>query len=142
MSLLSELYVTSLSDAAKYDDTPESFAPHRAEFQGLTYEEFAILWAVLCHREPVDSDLDLFVTILSVGDGERLITRFPDDFVSRLASLNSTDLVAAAEKWVQYGELSFMECSPTDVMPIIESLRNLAVHASNEQKLLCLWMCV
>jgi|GEM_PF-4994556 hypothetical protein len=36
MSLLSELYVSSVTDAPKYDNSPETFAPHRAEYQGLT----------------------------------------------------------------------------------------------------------
>ena len=142
MSLLSELYVTSLSDAAKYDDTPESFAPHRAEHQGLTYDEFANLWAVLCDRDPAESDADAFDTLLDVDGGQRLINRFPDDFVARLAALNEKDIESVAEKWVQHGELVFMECNPGDVIPILESLRNLAVVATAEQKLLCLWMCV
>lgn len=142
MSLLSELYVSSATDAVRYDDSPEPFAPHRAEYQGLTYEEFANLWAVLCDREPMEGDADAFDTLLNVDGGQRLINRFPDDFVTRLAALSEHDLESVAEKWVQHGELSFMECSPSDVIPILESLRNLAVVAVKEQKLLCLWMCV
>ncbi len=142
MSLLSELYVTSISDAPKYDDSPESFAPHRAEYQGLTYDEFANLWAVLCDRDPTESDAEAFDTLLDVDGGQRLINRFPDDFVARLAALNEREIESVAEKWVQHGELSFMECNPADVIPILESLRNLAVVATTEQKLLCLWMCV
>ena len=142
MSLLSELYVSSATEATKYDDTPEPFAPYRAEYQGLTSEEFANLWAVLCDREPMESDVDAFDTLLNVDDGQRLINRFPDDFVTRLADLSEHDLESVAQKWVQHGELSFMECRPSDAMPILESLRNLANVAVKEQKLLCLWMCV
>ena len=142
MSLLSELYVSSATDAPKYDDSPEPFAPHRAQYQGRTYEEFATLWAVLSDRDPMESDSDAFDTLLNVDGGQRLINRFPDDFVTRLAALNEQDLESVAEKWVQHGELSFMECSPGDVIPILESLRNLAVVAVSEQKLLFLWICV
>ena len=142
MSLISELYVSSARDAVMYDDSPETFAPYRAEYRGLTYEEFANLWAVLCGREPMEGDADAFDTLLKVDGGQRLINRFPDDFVNRLAALSEHDLESVAEKWVQHGELSFMECSPSDVIPILESLRNLAVVAVKEQKLLCLWMCV
>jgi hypothetical protein len=142
MSLLSELYVSSVTDAPKYDSSPEPFAPHRAEYQGLTYEEFANLWAVMCDRDPAESDADAFDTLLNVDGGQRLINRFPDDFVARLAVMNEREIEFVAEKWVQHGELSFMECSPGDVIPILESLRNLAFVAVTEQKLLCLWMCV
>lgn len=142
MSLLSELYVSSATDAPKYDDSPEPFAPHRAEYKGLTYEEFANLWAVLCDRDPTVSDADAFDTLLNVDGGQRLINRFPDDFVARLTALKEQDLESVAEKWVQHGELKFMECSPEDVIPILESLRNLAVVAVTDKKLLCLWMCV
>lgn len=142
MSLLSELYVSSVADATKYDDSPESFAPHRAEYEGLTYEEFANLWAVLCDRTPIESDSGAFETLLDIDEGQRLINRFPNDLVARLATLGERDLEPVAEKWVQYGELSFMNCSPSDVLPILESLKNLAAVAIAEQKLLCLWMCI
>lgn len=126
MALLSELFVSSQADATRYDEQPEWFAPYQAPFRGLTALEFADLWAAMCHREPAPEDVESFTTLLNVGGGSRLISAFPDDLVKRLSALTPDNYILVAEKWVQLGELAYLECEPQDAVPILEELHRQA----------------
>ncbi len=137
MSLLSDFYIAKPEDAAR--NLPDT---ERAEFKGLTYEELANLWAILQNTEATPDHSDAFESILVVHDGERLINRFPPEFMASLALLDSSSALAAANKWIQTGELAYMSCEASDVLPIIEALSRLARAAKESDKSLYLWMCV
>jgi len=142
MSLLSDFYIASPEKATDYDterNLPES---ERAEFKGLTYEECASLWAILQGTDPTSEHSDAFESVLVADGGERLINRFPPEFVALLASLDEAASSAAAVKWIQTGELAYLNCEVSDVLPIIEALSRLARTAHQSSKSLYLWMCV
>ena len=142
MSLLSDFYIALPEQAARYDTDRAVPEAERAEFQGLTYEECANLWAVLQDAEPTPTHSEAFESVLVVDGGQRLINRFPADFVTRLASLDASASAAAASKWIQTGELAYMSCEASDVLPIVEALSRLARAAQQSGRSLYLWMCV
>jgi hypothetical protein len=142
MSLLSDFYIAKPEDAARYDTDQNLPDSEHAEFKGLTYEEVANLWAILQDTDPTPEHSDGFESVLVVDGGQRLINRFPPDFVTRLASLDAASSAAAATKWIQTGELAYMSCEAADVLPIIEALSRLARAAQQSGRSLYLWMCV
>ena len=142
MSLLSDFYVASPEEAVRYDTDHNIPGIERAAFKGLTYEECANLWAILQNSDPTPAHSDAFESILVVGGGQRLINRFPAEFVALLAALDGAASSAAAAKWVQTGELAYLSCKPSDVLPIIQALSRLARAAQQSGKSLYLWMCV
>jgi hypothetical protein len=142
MSSLSDFYIASPETATAYDTNRALPDSERAEFNGLTYNELADLWAILQGSEPAPQHSQAFESVLVVAGGERLINRFPSEFVSSLASLDDASASIAAAKWVQTGELAYMSCQPSDVMPIIDAASRLARNAQQSGKSLYLWMCV
>jgi hypothetical protein len=142
MSLLSDFYIAKPEDAARYDTDQNLPDSEHAEFKGLTYEEVANLWAILQDRDPTPEHSDAFESVLVVDGGQRLINRFPPDFVTQLASLDAASSTAAAAKWIQTGELAYMSCEASDVLPIIEALSRLARSAQQTGRSVYLWMCV
>jgi hypothetical protein len=142
MSLLSDFYIATPETAVAYDTDPGLPDNERAQFQGLTYEDMANLWASIENTEATPEHSDAFETILVIDDGQRLINRFPTEFVATLASLDESSTSAAAAKWIQTSELAYMNCEPSDVLPIIETLSRLARTAQQCGKSLYLWMCV
>jgi hypothetical protein len=143
MSLISDFYVAPPEQAARYD-TDRTSVPdfERVEFKGLTCDECANLWAILQQSEPTPEHQDAFESVLVVDGGQRLINRFPGDFVTRLAALDDSSSATAAEKWIQTGELAYMSCEASDVLPIIEALSRLARSAEQSGRALYLWMCI
>jgi hypothetical protein len=142
MSLLSDFYIAKPEDAVRYDADQNLPDSERAEFKGLTYEEVANLWAILQNEEPTPRHADAFESVLVIDRGERLINRFPKDFVAALASLDESGTSTAANKWIKTGELAYMSSEASDVLPIIEALSRLARAAQESGKSLYLWMCV
>jgi hypothetical protein len=102
----------------------------------------ANLWATLQNTEATPKHSDAFESVLVIDGGQRLINRFPPEFVASLASLDSTSTSAAAAKWIQTGELAYMSCEVSDVLPVIEALSRLARTALQSGKSLYVWMCV
>jgi hypothetical protein len=142
MSLLSHLYVSSVEDAVLYDEEPDSAGEHRAEFKGLTYEDFSYLWARLRGEEHTEADSEAFELVLDQEDGERLINKFPEDFVTRLAALDEEGMRSAASMWVEWDEFAADGVEPDDILPVVEGLQKLSVVATSTKKGLFLWMCV
>jgi hypothetical protein len=141
MSLLSDLYVATPADAVRYDIDRNIPGSGRVEFNGLTYEELADLWAILENAERKPQHATAFESVHVVDGGQRLISRFPTNFVALLASLDGAATLNAATKWVQTGELAYMSCKPSDVVPVIEAASRLARDAQSDGRSLYLWMC-
>ena len=142
MSLLSDFFIATPDNAARYDSDRNLPAAERAEFKGVTYAELADLWAALQNTEPTPDHAKAFESVLVVDGGQRLINRFPTEFVSLLAGLDDTTAAAVAAKWIQTGELAYLSCEASDVIPIIDALSRLARTAQQSGKSLYLWMCV
>jgi hypothetical protein len=142
MSLLSDFYIAKPEDAARYDTDQNLPDNERAQFKGLTYEDVANLWAILQNTKAKPDHADAFESVLVIDGGERLINRFPPEFVAVLASLNASSASDAAAKWIQTGELAYMSSEVSDALPIIEALSGLARTAQESGKSLYLWMCV
>lgn len=142
MSILSEFYVAMPEQAAEYDADRNVLEAERAEFKGLTCEECASLWAILRGDEPTPEHADAFESVLEIDGGQRLINRFPPNFVELLAALDAAGGEAAASQWIQTGELAYLSCEAADVLPVIESLSRLSRLARETNRSLYLWMCV
>ena len=142
MSLLSDFYVAAPEAAIAYDTNRALPDSERAEFSGLTYNALADLWAILQGTEATPQHAEAFEPVLVVAGGERLINRFPAEFVSKLTLLDDASTSTAAAKWVQTGELAYMSCEPSHVIPIINAASRLARNAQQNGKSLYLWMCV
>ena len=140
MSLLSDFYIAKPEEAARYNTDQDLPDIERAQFKGLTYEEVANLWAIIQNTEVSPEHADAFESVLVVDGGQRLINRFPPEFVAALASLDASSASAAAAKWIQTGELAYMSCEASDVLPIIEALSRLSRTAQQSGKSLYLWM--
>src|ERR1051326_628360 len=134
MSVLSDFYIAKPEDAVRYDTERNLPDSQRAEFKGLTYEEVANLWAILQRTEPTPEHANAFESVLVIDRGERLIHRFPPEFVAALTSLDESSALVAARKWIQTSELSHMSCEASDVLPIIEALSRLARRAQESGK--------
>lgn len=141
MALLSDLYIAYPDQAARYDADPSLPDAERAQFNGLTCEEFSQLWAVLEPSPWTSRHAEEFECVLTVGGGERLVHRFPTGFVSALASLTEASAAAAAAQWAKVGELAYLGVSAQDVRPVIDAASRLSRVAQQSGKSLYLYMC-
>lgn len=140
MGILADLFVADPKDAITYEAlqlkgaiTPDKF--DRAEFKGLTDLEFGTLWAIL-QNEEWNVKSHCLETISLEGQGETWLFRFPEPFLSRLSSLDSSEIGRAAKAWAATEEL---QCEPSDIEPVIRELARLAKAATRDGKGLYLW---
>ena len=141
MSLLSDLYISSPESALSYDTTRSLPRSERAEFNGLTFEEFSRLWAILKQDQWTSEHSNEFECILEVDGGQRLIHRFPTSFVIALSRLDDKQTLEAAGMWVKTGDLAYMSCPPDAILPVISAASRLAKAAQEGNKSMYLWMC-
>ena len=138
MSLLADIYISSDSEAVKYDTTPNQFAA-RVQYTGFSPLELSTLWAAMRNEQWNVALMKQFDCLLQKDGGERLIHKLPSAMVTDLAKFNSEQIQAAAAKWAATDEL---KCKPSDVQPIIESLVNLSQQAIQKSQNIYLWNCV
>ena len=139
MGLLADFFLSrDDDDATRYDEKPASFA-ERLELKRLTEIELSTLWAIMRDAEWDVSMLDEFPCVLERDEGGRTIHRLPDGFLANLTELTPAATPAVASKWAATDEL---KCKASDVLPIIEGLRAIAIKASEGQKHVYLWNCV
>ena len=123
MSILADVFVSDPPDAAGYEAALRSRSlnaefPTRAEMRGLTDLNFSILWALL-KNEPWDLKRHELELIFFGPGSESWLFRFPEQFVSTLASLDTSATLSVANKWANTEELS---CAPSEVEPIVRDL--------------------
>jgi hypothetical protein len=144
MGLICDLFVTTQEEALLYESTVSSdrgerlerFSP--TELRGLTSLEFGLLWAILAN-EKWDASKHL-LTDIAFGEGnESWLHEFPDQYRFLLSRLDSAAIEVAATAWSKCEELG---SKAEDVVPVIESLVQLAKQASMENKGLYMWGCV
>jgi hypothetical protein len=136
MGILSDIYVASPDEAKLYDTDQKRFAAVAAQSKGFTELELSTLWAILDNCEWDENLLDEFHNILTIADGERLITRLPDALLDRLTAANDQQLTAAAEQWAATDEL---QCDPADARQFMNDMIRLWRLARSINKSLHLW---
>ena len=140
MGILAEIFVSTPEDAPGYESARlnggaslNAFVD-RAEYKGLTGLEFGTLWAIISNQEwTISHQLE---SIAMSSGGESWLDRFPNDLVSKLATMDNDGKTRAAKMWAATEEL---RCSPTDLLPILADLHRLALKAQGSSRSLYLW---
>jgi hypothetical protein len=132
MGLQTELFVGSIEDARKYDGDGTT-ALERIQLGGLTNLEFETLQAIIANE---DWDVKRHALDEVASTEASWTFRFPDAYVTALQSLDVADMNNAATKWAATEEIA---ASPSDVLPVIESLVRLAKSASANGRDLFVW---
>ena len=138
MSVLSDIYVSTDTEAVKYDTAPDTFT-ERAQFKGMTPLELSTLWSIM---RGVAWDVTMmaeFGCLLQIDGGERLIHSFPAAMVKSLGQLTEEQMRDFSAKWAATDELA---CSPSDIQPVVEEMSRLARAAGNSGRGLFIWNCV
>jgi hypothetical protein len=143
MGILADLFVASADDAARYesllgdrDAHLKKFSP--AEYKGLTPVEFSTLWAII-NSEPWDVDTHMLEEVAYGGGNESWLCRFPEPFVTVLASLETTETDGIAEAWSRTEELELSGFQASHTKPIVDDLVRLAKAAKSTEIGLYLW---
>lgn len=139
MALLCDLYVSTPERALSYAEDQDAPAAESTQLTGLTFLEFSTLWAILQGQPWGEAHMDGFEQILATPDGGRSIFRFPAEFVTEAAALDTDAAARAAEAWAQTDELG---CPPADIEHVIADLRRLARVAEQTGRSLYLWNCL
>jgi hypothetical protein len=132
MGLQTDLFVGSIEDARKYDGEATT-AIERIQLGGLTNLEFETLRAIIAN-EAWDIKRHALDEVASTEASWTF--RFPDAYVTALQSLDVAGMNNAATKWAATEEIA---ASPSDVLPVIESLVRMATSASANGRDLFVW---
>ena len=89
MSLLSDSLIAKPEEAARYN-TDQDLPDIQRPVQGIDLRRGANLWAMIQNTEVSPEHADAFESVLVVDGGQRLINRFPPEFVAALASLDAS----------------------------------------------------
>jgi hypothetical protein len=138
MSVLADIYISRDDDAVKYDTAPDQFAD-RAQYQGFTPLELAMLWSIMRGIEWDVATMDEFPCLLQVDGGERLVHQLPATLVSELATLSPNRIALVTSAWAATEELS---CSPDDIISVVDDLVRLSRRAVETGQSVYLWNCV
>ena len=135
MGLQTDLFLDSVDDAMKYDGAPSADV-ERFRVGGLTNLEFERLQAILALEE-WDVKRHALEEIASTETSWTF--RFPASYVMTLQSLDRDAMNRAASSWAATEEIA---SSPSEVLPVIESLAALARSASATGRDLFVWFAV
>jgi len=105
------------------------------ETGNLTAVEITTLWAILEHVE-WSADRHFVPELLSDGEGDSWLHELPLDVVQLLNGLDEKSTQDTAREWAATEELM---CSPNDLLPGLNELRQLASKAIEMKKGLFLW---
>jgi len=137
MSVLSDFIICGGSDVPDYDGIEEFSDADRCQLKSITPLEAAGLLEALREEGDRIAMLSEFPT-LTPDDAEMWITGLPDDFVSRLAALDTDGIATAAERFSRI-TAEELGCSTDDSISMISDLAALARRAQAEQKRMYLW---
>lgn len=132
MGLQTDLFVGSIEDARNYDGAATTALEH-IQLGGLTNLEFETLRAIIAN-EAWDVKRHALEEVASTEASWAF--RFPDPYVTALQALDVAGMNNAATTWAATEEIA---ASPSDVLPIIESLVRLAKSASGNGRDLFVW---
>jgi hypothetical protein len=83
--------------------------------------------------------MERFENVLTKDDGERIITRLPDEFINDVLDADDSRINQAVNDWAESDELS---CEPQEVRTFVDDLKRLAEVARSSGRSLYLWNCV
>jgi hypothetical protein len=135
MSVLSDIYISSIDEAVNYDTAPNSFT-ERAQYKGMTPLELSTLWAIMRGVEWDVAMINDFSCLLQVDGGERLVHSFPMAMVTALDQLTGDQIRDFSEKWAATEELV---CSPSEIQPVVAQMSRLARAAASSGSGLFIW---
>src|SRR5262249_41040689 len=108
----------------------------RAEYKNYVPPQMDILWAIL-RSETFEVGRHRFEHVCHEDDGSKILERFPDDFLERLAALNDAAIERAAIAWVDTGEV---RGTVDDHKQPLQDLRELSANALGSGKGLYLYL--
>ena len=109
MSILAEVFVSTKSDALRYEvETKSGHEPAAERFEVVRYSrltslEFGTLWAIL---ESAEWDVNRHMLKSLAHSDETWLEEFPDSYVSLLASAEEDHLLSASKAWGGVGRTS------------------------------------
>ena len=137
MAILTDVFVSLVSDAPKYESLQASGQPGTqfevAQFNGLTNLEFGTLWAILNNEE---FDFDKHALESLAPEGETWLFRFPAAYVQKLATLGPAQAKKTAATWASTDELQW---EPAEAEEVVGELIRLAKLAGLPSKGLYFW---
>lgn len=139
MGILADVFVATTADALRYEevmlDKGDMSAFERVESKGFTSLELGTLWAIIDGVE-WDVDRHMLTTVKAADEGETWLEQFPDALVASLAALTESSIPKIADAW---GKTEELQCSGTELRPIIQDLRRLAQSSRRSGKRMFLW---
>jgi hypothetical protein len=96
-------------------------------------------FALLTRREWDVDMMERFENVLTKDDGERMITRLPDEFINDVLDADDSRINPAVNDWAESEEWS---CEPQEVRTFVDDLKRLAEVARSSGRSLYLWNCV
>jgi hypothetical protein len=133
MAILTDIFVSSPNEAAKYDGINHGAVIELVQFKGLTNLEFGTLWAII---EGKEFDFDQHALESLTPAEETWLLRFPISFVQELVALTPPRIREIAESWANTDELQWESSEAEEV--VVELVR-LAKFASATSQGLFLW---
>jgi len=141
MGILSDFFIATPEQAVRYakryDEPDKGNAITQLlkplELKNLTGLEMGTLWAIL---EGVEWDVDKHMPEVVLHDDCSGVERFPDELIRLLVRADKTEIESVCSAWAATEEL---HCSPSDVLPVLQSIQALAVRSEREGKSLYLW---
>ena len=138
MGLLAEFIVATKEEAENYNgfNHPQS---HTAKYKGLTELELGYLVDITQNKEIDYEKFHDFETIKIEDDGERVTTLIRDDLTENISNATNETIAKWAAIWCTADEL---QCSPEDLIPVLNDLKKLSQLSIQENKKLYLWNCL
>ena len=140
MGIIADFVVAKHEDALRYATVQGERQLLRNQFEQAEYKNFTslhleVFWAILRKEkwEPRQHHLE---HVSHKEGGEEWLFRFPDNFVSLLATLDGKAVKQAAADWANSEE---MRTNAEELEPILQDIVRLASIAQESHRGLYLW---
>jgi hypothetical protein len=136
MAILTDIFVSTLADAQRYESLQPKHTGGPFElvrFNGLTNLEFGMLWAIM-NGEVFDFDKHALDSL--APQEETWLFRFPQGYVQKLAALTPASVHEVSAAWADTEELQW---EPDEAKEVVIELVRLAKLASSPSKGLFFW---
>ena len=140
--MLTNIYAALPSDAESINKDPVSNQWPRLEFNGLDNAALAALLFALGENDNGKALEGEDCLVFSDDKSGPWIFHLPESLRNIMSDLNENEVTPLAERWVKQEELAFNKLSASDVLPIIETLRDFSIKALKDNQQLMLWMCL
>jgi hypothetical protein len=139
MGIMADIFITNHEKALVLEDTSDLPASDVAHYGRMTELEMGFIKQALT-GQALDFDPDLgFEAINVVDEGERITTKFPDDMLPMLSSMDEKQMEKVSIILANTEEL---QCQPDDLMAVLLDLKRLSAAALERGLGMYLWNCV